>query len=278
MFEYVVPGDDRAGYCLASGRFLLAISGEMHPSVPRLWSAITAPDADFDAIFEVLADRGVSTMPAFAIAEIYDETARAVRVLVHGDAIAQVSGDQAARLSGAGLTTWQATSWQDIDGVMIGLGGVRSGIETLPITGGIVRAEWIRWRQSPRTTTPAPVELVPVIRVGDGSLLGLELPLVFGRHPAPGLTESGAPMVPVVVASPQVLISATHLLVERDGQAVRLRDLGAKNGSAVTLPDGTRIVLRDGASQTAPIGARIELGDGVDLDIVAQPTPEPAVD
>ena len=178
---------------------------------------------------------------------------------------------------------------------MIGLGATRTGVEKLPIAGGVVRADWIRWRPgavessadtgaqptaapsepaAPESASPpreAPPAAEPAIRIDDGPPLGLELPLVVGRRPTPGLTDAGAPTVPVVVPAPRRLISAMHLLIERDGDAVRLRDLGTKNGSLLRLPDGRRELLRDGASRQVPIGTIVELGEGVLLEIIGRP-------
>jgi len=304
VFEYVVPSDTAAGYCLAAGRYLLAVADGLQASIPAIWPLLTDADTRLEDLFAILAGRGVSTAPAFAIAEIVDDGAGTVRALVHGDAVAEALGVVGAPVTGAGLATWRESTWLGVEGVMIGLGAARTGVETLPIAGGAVRADWIRWRPgradaaadtgaqattpppSPRAPTaatpgePAAHETTtardhrpatePAIRVDDGPLLGLELPLVVGRRPTPGLSEAGAPTVPVVVPSPQRLVSATHLLIERDGRAARLRDLGSKNGSLLRLPDGTRELLRDSASRTVPVGTIVEVGDGVLLEIVAR--------
>ena len=296
MFEYVVPADGGAGYCLAGGRHLLAIADGLQSRIPRLWSLLGEPDTRLEDLFDALAGQGVSAAPEFAIAEIVDAAAREVRALVHGDAIAQAHG---APISGAGLATWRESTWHGVDGLMIGLASARPGVETLPLTAGVVRADWVRWRprdeaaagaaetraqEFPSTAEPTartapdaapepadrPVA-TPAIRLGDGEPLGLDLPIVLGRRPEAGLTEAGAPTVPVAVVSPRRLVSGVHLLVEREGAGVRLRDLGAKNGSLVRRPDGSRVLLRDGEQLTVPIGTRVELGDDVVLEVVERP-------
>ena len=271
MFEYVVPGGDTGGYCLASGRLLLAGAAGLAPHIPRIWRVLAAPEAELDEVFAALTDRGVSAAPAFAIAEILDVDSREVRAIVHGGAVAQTESDPATRLSSSGLTTWREMRWHGAEFVMLGLDTAGPGLESLPLSGGIVRADWIRWRPEPVADAPETDAAVPAIRIGDGPPLGLELPLVLGRRPVAGLTPTGAPTVPVTVASPERLVSAQHLLIERAGAAVRLQDLGSTNGSSLRLSDGTQHALRGGADRTVPIGTVVELGEGILVEIVAQP-------
>lgn len=258
MFEYVVPGGELAGYCLATDRLLVALDAALQPIVAPLWSRIRGSGAGLDEAFGVLAGRGVSAAPAFAIAELLP--GGTVRARAHGEAIAQVLGEPAVRIDGGGLSTWREATWEGITGVMVGLKGARQGVETLPIVTGVVRADWIRCRALGAAARPA-------IRLGP-RVLGLERPIVIGRGPRTTTTASGHVSVPIVVESPGRAVSATHLLVERQGALARLEDLGSRNGSLVELPDGTRRLLRDRAEILAPIGARIEIGDGIRLEVV----------
>lgn len=268
VFEYVVPKAPHAGYCLAAGRFLLVIDAALQPRIPQLWPTLARPDARLEDVFALLASRGVSTMPPFALGEIVDPSGGEVRALVHGEAVAQPIGESMARISGTGLATWKETRWERVDGLMLGLGGSRPGLETLPVSSGVVRADWIRWQADPATPEMPHPDAPPAgIRIGDGPVLALDLPIVLGRAPDAGLTEAGTPTVPVAVPSPRRLVSATHLLIERLGDAVHLTDLGAKNGSRIEVPGEAPIVLAGGTIAIVPIGTRIDLGDGVIVEV-----------
>lgn len=293
VFEYVVPDGD-AGYGIAAGRLLFIGSTAFAPRIPALWRTISAPDARLDDLFDVVTAPGVSTAPDFVMAEIVDGRERTVRALVHGSAVAQADGDAATRLSGSGLSTWRESTWVGPEAIMLGLISTGPGIETLPLTTGVVRTNWLRWRSGlvsgppeptgrvdpaearartrrarPAATPPGPG--IPAVRLADGPPLPLDLPIVLGRRPAAGLSERGLPTVPIDVPSPKRLVSAQHLLIERADGDVRLRDLDTTNGSRVLLADGTAQVLRGGAELTVPIGTRIELGDGNIIEIIALP-------
>jgi len=318
VFEYVVGRGEHAGYCVATERFVLALHPGLQSAISAIWPLLESDDTHLEEVFGRLIERGVSQAPDFAIAEILDPAERAISVVVHGRATAQLVDDPGTSVSGQGLSTWRESVWTGVRGFMLGVGDDRSGVERLPITGGIVRADWIRWSadapvlrdaravrepeaepsatradsptghappKRPRIRRPAadapvdegePVAFLgdilsrPGIRLGDGSVVHADFPLVVGRSPTVSLTESGAPTVPVVVASPGRTISSSHLRIEAAGRAVLLKDLGARNGSLVQKPRSRPFVLVGGAEALVPAGTTIDLGDGVVLEIVLE--------
>ena len=100
----------------------------------------------------------------------------------------------------------------------------------------------------------------PVLRVGADRVLELDLPVVFGRSPRPA-AHPGARLV--ALSSPRREISAAHLEVRLEGDALVARDLDSTNGTIVREPDGSMQLLRHGATARLARGASLDLGDGM---------------
>lgn len=118
--------------------------------------------------------------------------------------------------------------------------------------------------------TPLPAETFPLpgpgapsdgasawtVRLPDGSVLGLDTPLLVGRNPA---TVPGAR--PVAVADPGRSVSKTHLMLGVDEHGPWVVDRGSTNGTLVTLGDGQRIVCLADRRVRLTDGSLVAFGD-----------------
>lgn len=101
------------------------------------------------------------------------------------------------------------------------------------------------------------------IVLSTGRVIELDRPVLFGRAPRPSVRPelSGPRLVTLPRASADV--SRTHLLVDVADGLVAATDLGSRNGTVVTRPDGESIRLTGGERTFLERGACFELGDGV---------------
>lgn len=101
------------------------------------------------------------------------------------------------------------------------------------------------------------------IVLSTGRVIELDRPVLFGRAPRPSIRPelSGPRLVTLPRASADV--SRTHLLVDVADGLVAATDLGSRNGTVVTRPDGESVRLAGGEKAFLERGARFELGDGV---------------
>lgn len=128
-------------------------------------------------------------------------------------------------------------------------------------------------RSEPTVEAPEPV-VAPrrfAVRVGPGDSIGLEVPILVGRRPAPPRVESGALLRLVTVSSPEQEVSSTHLRIEQSGDAVVVTDLRSTNGTVVVRPDGDTSRLRPGESTVVLSGTVVNIGDGNIIEITAVP-------
>jgi pSer/pThr/pTyr-binding forkhead associated (FHA) protein len=94
------------------------------------------------------------------------------------------------------------------------------------------------------------------VRLPDGSVLPLDVPLLVGRNPDP------LPGVrPVPVADPGRSVSKTHLMVGVDEHGAWVVDRGSTNGTLVTLADGQRIVCLPDRRVRLTDGSLVAFGD-----------------
>ena len=90
----------------------------------------------------------------------------------------------------------------------------------------------------------------------------------IGRSPRPRRIQSGELLELIVVASATALVSANHLEIRQDGDAVVVTDLGSTNGTLVHFPLGRTQRLRSGASLTVLPGTTVDIGDGNLIEIL----------
>lgn len=94
------------------------------------------------------------------------------------------------------------------------------------------------------------------VRMPDGSVLPLDVPLLVGRNPD---AVPGTRIVPV--ADPGRSVSKTHLLLGVDESGPWVTDRGSTNGTLVTLADGQRIVCLADRRVRLSDGSLVTFGD-----------------
>ena len=91
--------------------------------------------------------------------------------------------------------------------------------------------------------------------------------VVIGR--APQVQAGGDPHIValVAVASPQHMVSRSHLMLTTSGWSILAQDLGSSNGTVLARPGATPVLL--GSAMPTPVfmGDLMDVGDGVTLRI-----------
>ena len=91
--------------------------------------------------------------------------------------------------------------------------------------------------------------------------------VVIGR--APQVQAGGDPHIValVPVASPQHMVSRSHLMLTTSGWSVLAQDLGSSNGTVLARPGATPVLLGSGMPTPVFMGDLMDVGDGVTLRI-----------
>lgn len=117
---------------------------------------------------------------------------------------------------------------------------------------------------------------VPAFRIGDGPAHPVTVPVLIGRRPLarriPGV--AGAAPELVTVASPQAVVSGTHLELRLEGSRLIATDLRSTNGTVVITASGVRR-MRAGESIVVTPGTSLDLGDGTIIEILLAPQAPP---
>ena len=74
-------------------------------------------------------------------------------------------------------------------------------------------------------------------------------------------------MALVPVASPQHMVSRSHLMLTTSGWSVLAQDLGSSNGTVLARPGATPVLLGSGMPTPVFMGDLMDVGDGVTLRI-----------
>ncbi|KQO99554.1 FHA domain-containing protein [Leifsonia sp. Leaf264] len=108
------------------------------------------------------------------------------------------------------------------------------------------------------------------LRIGNGELRELDAVYLIGRRPRLGRVPAVGERVHLVdVPSPGREVSATHLEVRQQGDAVVVTDQRSTNGTVVVPPHADRIRLRPGQSIVVAPGTMVHIGDGTIVTISA---------
>lgn len=108
-----------------------------------------------------------------------------------------------------------------------------------------------------RPATPGPDAVVGwAVRLPDGTVASLDLPLLVGRNPD---AQPGARSVPV--DDPSRSVSKTHLMLGVDEHGPWVVDRASTNGTLVTLADGQRIVCLPDRRVRLADGSLVAFGD-----------------
>ena len=102
-----------------------------------------------------------------------------------------------------------------------------------------------------------------------GEAHSIDRVVVMGRSPRLSQLSGRVVHRTVVVSSPNREVSANHLALAPQGDAVLVTDLRSTNGTVVTLPNASPVALRPGESLVVGSGTRIVLGDGNWVEIFA---------
>lgn len=91
--------------------------------------------------------------------------------------------------------------------------------------------------------------------------------VVIGR--APQVQTGGDPHIVtlVPVASPQHMVSRSHLMLMTSGWSILAQDLGSSNGTVLARPGATPVLLGPGMPTPVFMGDLMDVGDGVTLRI-----------
>ena len=91
--------------------------------------------------------------------------------------------------------------------------------------------------------------------------------VVIGR--APQVQAGGDPHIValVPVASPQHMVSRSHLMLTTSGWSILAQDLGSSNGTVLARPGATPVLLGSGMPTPVFMGDLMDVGDGVTLRI-----------
>ncbi|MDQ1129154.1 FHA domain-containing protein [Microbacterium sp. SORGH_AS_0888] len=167
MFSYTSPSTGEVeSWGLVTDRFVLVIEGPAE-LVLRIWETVVREDATMEEVLELLAARGVRTLPDFALVELIDAPTGSISVALRGRGRAELGGTPGRYLSGKGAGTWVEASAQSIAEMTVGLRGEEPGPVRLPLTRGVVRTEQIHWGVPlPRLAPPVPAERPPAWAAG----------------------------------------------------------------------------------------------------------------
>lgn len=105
-------------------------------------------------------------------------------------------------------------------------------------------------------------------KLATGEDLLLDKVYRIGRSPRPRRIQASEVVELVEVASATAIVSASHLEIRQDGDAVVLTDLGSTNGTLVHFALGRTQRLRSGASLTVLPGTTVDIGDGNLIEIL----------
>jgi len=121
----------------------------------RAWELLDGLAGPTDVLQDLIRD-GFATLPPFVLV---DATGDGVRVLVRGDARAEVdTGQQTARWTGAGVSTWAERSFEQV--TLVRVDARETAGDPLPLRAGVVRCGGFEYR--PATGPPAAAERQPV--------------------------------------------------------------------------------------------------------------------
>ena len=105
------------------------------------------------------------------------------------------------------------------------------------------------------------------LTLSTGAAIEVAGDVVIGR--APQVQAGGDPHIValVPVASPQHMVSRSHLMLTTSGWSILAQDLGSSNGTVLARPGATPVLLGSGMPTPVFMGDLMDVGDGVTLRI-----------
>ncbi len=123
----------------------------------------------------------------------------------------------------------------------------------------------------PPEPDPEPPVALYAMRIGEHSLISLEVPAYIGRRPStPRIVGPRMPRL-VMVPSPSREVSSTHVEILQEADTVVVTDLGSTNGTTVTMAGFAPQTLRQGESLVVGAETVVDIGDGIRIVIVSLP-------
>jgi len=290
VFAYAPESSAGTGFALVTDRFVALTGPEMSDDVAAaLYELLDADGTSIDDVLDVIATQ--VSVERLAVVQIIDPESRTFHVAVLGDVSVDMEGVTASRLSGT-TTAWVSSEARGVRSLRLALDDEPVAAR-LPIRRGVVATRSIRVGRpetAPRSyraaaapgtrpiTLPRPEEISAdaearservasgwVLTLPDGTELGPERPVVFGRRPWSAETteqqRAGEQVVHVVAPSPQREISGAHLELSLSDEGLRARDLDSTNGTLVITPEKVPRLLHEGRSTTLRSGDILDLGE-----------------
>lgn len=202
-------------------------------------------------------------------------------------------GPRLREFSGAGVHPWHLAAFEHVDGLLLhsghemvtGPGTPCAVTEDRVVLRGVQLATELGRDAAHTLEDTLPSGRVPApdpdaaadavaatsfyrVRLGHGSAVALEVPVVLGRRPSLPRGADGSGTVLLTVPSPTRSVSATHLRVAQTGTSVVATDLRSTNGTILSAPGFRARRLRQGESVVVVPGTLIDIGDGNIVEIL----------
>jgi len=210
-----------------------------HPSVAVAEEPMRNGTNEFEAAAAVPA---ASPAPAAAAAP----------VVPVAPTVSQDDLDRTVLRAEAALIAPPADTLPDDDTILLS----RSGTRSAPAT-----------RDSSKQDESAHATARFTLSIGSAPARTLTGPVVIGRKPAGSRISVGEPPTLITVASPQEIVSSSHVRVEPQGDTIVVTDLRSTNGTYVSVPGLPRRRIHPGESFAVPGRASIDIGDGNIIEI-----------
>ena len=276
------------------------------PRVAALWELLD-DGAGFDEALDALIASGLRELPGFLLVS---ESDGETKVVLRGEVRATfTAAGETHDLEGLSATTWVERSLRGVTQMVVRVAADDSQPD-LTIDQGLVRisrldqpahdpsalstdamtmTEAFALPDPDSAAVPepdpviAPSEIpadqpdaarsVAALTFSSGEELEVDTAVLVGRAPEPSRSTAEEPRL-VVVHSPQLMVSATHLEIRpgtgADEGSVVVTDLGSTNGTVLIQPGTPPTDLQPGIGVPLSPGAALELGDGVTIEVTSR--------
>ncbi|WP_460774905.1 FHA domain-containing protein [Microbacterium sp. GXF7504] len=239
--------------------------------------ALPADTASPAPVLDALVADGVGTAPGFALVALVDGRLTA---FLRGPFALRIEHEDggAARVDGYGVHSWREVVLDGVQRAWVlqspAITRTDAALRATPVRPGPTTASGLAMRTVRAVAAATPPAITGAdgalpdgpprcIELPDGARVPIEGELLIGRGPRTDrLDAAGLPVLVVLDRAPREL-SRTHVRVRRDGDEVRIEDLGGAGGTALTGADGVPRRLR--AAEPVPVaaGQTAELPGGV---------------
>jgi hypothetical protein len=300
MFSYSLATSARdAGYVVATERFVCLVGAGAAPeSVTRLYTALRSTEATLPDVLDVFS--ALPDIVNAAVAELVDARDRVVHLAVRGGIEVELDQASTTRLGAVGESAWMTTQVRGVSALRLSITAGAARGPALPLRNGVAMASSASLTTSPAEQRPVeqPVAVaepslstMPImiprvadlmgepyrasaspratrvalpsrwfIVLADGSDVEVRQPVIVGRRPWHGQTES-VEVVHIVAPSPRREISSAHVEFSIENGELVCRDLHSTNGTVVRSGGRPPWLLERGSSATLAGGDILDLGE-----------------